>query len=249
MVLPRTTGRGRVIAHRGASGHAPENTLAAFREAARRGACWVEFDAALLADGELIIHHDATLDRCTDGSGRVRLQTFPDVTRLDAGAWFGAEFVGERLPTLETALDEIARLGLSANLEIKINEGEGEESALAVVNRLKSRSDLDGRLLVTSFDHGALAVVREHLPDVPMGLLYEKPASDWKAVADRLRACSLHIQVKYLDGDLIDAAVAADRELRVYTANRREDVTDYWPERLLGVITNYPERFLGDLAE
>jgi glycerophosphoryl diester phosphodiesterase len=101
----------RVIGHRGAAGHAPENTLASFAKAAALGVRWVEFDVRLTGDGALVVFHDDTLERTTDGSGRVTDSTWAQINKLDAGAWFGRAFAGERVPALEDALTELERLG------------------------------------------------------------------------------------------------------------------------------------------
>ena len=94
-----------VIAHRGASGHAPENTLAAFRKSLAMGATFIETDLQLSRDARFVAIHDSTVERTTNGKGAVRDLTLADLRRLDAGAWFGSEFVGERIPTLEEVLD------------------------------------------------------------------------------------------------------------------------------------------------
>src|SRR4029077_5147965 len=94
-----------VIAHRGASGTCPENTLAGFRRAAELGAPMVELDVQLTRDGEGVVIHDVTLDRTTDGSGPVADHPRAEIERLDAGAWFGPTFRGERVPTLARVLD------------------------------------------------------------------------------------------------------------------------------------------------
>ena len=90
-----------VIAHRGASGHAPENTLAAFRKAIVQGATFIETDLQLSRDARFVAIHDATVDRTTGGRGAVHDLTLADLRRLDAGSWFSSEFAGERIPTLE----------------------------------------------------------------------------------------------------------------------------------------------------
>jgi glycerophosphoryl diester phosphodiesterase len=90
-----------VIAHRGASGHAPENTLASFRRAVSLGATFIETDLQLTRDTRFVAIHDDTVDRTTNGKGRVHDLTLTELRRLDAGSWFGSEFTGERVPTLE----------------------------------------------------------------------------------------------------------------------------------------------------
>ncbi len=94
-----------IIAHRGASGHAPENTLAAFRKAVAQGATFIETDLQLSRDVRLVAIHDATVNRTTNGQGSVQDMTLADLRRLDAGSWFGSEFTGERIPTLEEILE------------------------------------------------------------------------------------------------------------------------------------------------
>ena len=113
-----TQERTRVIAHRGFSGAAPENTLAAVRAAIEVGADMVEIDVTLTSDGHIVVIHDETLDRTTTGSGRVSDFTLTELQRLDAGGWFAPRFAGERIPTLDQVLDEIeGRILL--NVEIK----------------------------------------------------------------------------------------------------------------------------------
>lgn len=113
-----------VIAHRGASADAPENTLAAFEESIRQGADYFELDCHLSKDGAVIVIHDATVDRTTDGAGRVRDMTFEELRQLDAGAWRGEAFAGERLPTLDEALS-LARGRIGVYVELKSVDDDG----------------------------------------------------------------------------------------------------------------------------
>src|SRR5258708_11793081 len=101
----------RIIAHRGASAIAPENTLAAFRAAAVSGATWVEFDVSLTKDGRPVVFHDDLLDRTTDGTGLLAETPFEILTHLDAGSWFAPDFSGEMVPTLEE--DLVTHAGLA----------------------------------------------------------------------------------------------------------------------------------------
>ena len=106
-----------VIGHRGAAGCAPENTLASFRKAREQGAAWVEFDVMLSRDEVPVLIHDETLERTTNGRGRVNQLTAAELQSLDAGCRFGPEFVGEPIPTLEAAVAVLLELGLGANLQ------------------------------------------------------------------------------------------------------------------------------------
>ena len=106
----------KIIAHRGSPREAPENTLASFRRAKAAGATWVEFDVALTRDARPVVFHDDALDRTSDGQGLLAETDFEIVKHLDAGTWFGPQFAGEPIPTLEETLELLAELGLSTPL-------------------------------------------------------------------------------------------------------------------------------------
>lgn len=116
----------QVIAHRGASAYAPENTLEAFRQAHEMKAEWFELDCTLTADGHAVVIHDGTLDRTTNGSGAVAEYTLAEIKALDAGSWKDARFAGEPVPTLDEALDLARDLGIGVYLEIKDSDNDAE---------------------------------------------------------------------------------------------------------------------------
>src|SRR5690242_9247535 len=123
----------RIIAHRGSPKAAPENTLASFRQAAKEGAKWIEFDAALTSDARVIVFHDDFLDRTSDGTGLMAETPFEVVKNLDAGSWFSPTFAGEMVPTLEEVIDLCAELDLGLNMELKIDPGREVELAAAAL--------------------------------------------------------------------------------------------------------------------
>ncbi len=132
----RLPGLAPVVGHRGASAHAPENTLASLRRAWELGAAWVEFDVKLTRDGVPILMHDAKLKRTTNGSGLVASLDYAAIARLDAGAWFPGAFAGERIPTLDEAVALLQELGLAANVEIKPCPGREVETGRLVAQAL-----------------------------------------------------------------------------------------------------------------
>src|SRR5215469_17036325 len=141
-----------LIAHRGASGHAPENTMAAFRRAVDLGARFIETDLRITRDARVIAIHDSTLDRTTSGKGQVHLQTLAQIRTLDAGAWFakdGGSFAGERVPTLREILDFANERDIICYLEIKSGPAWGVEHA--VVALLGDRNAA-ARVVILSFD-------------------------------------------------------------------------------------------------
>lgn len=153
-----------VIGHRGHSSGAPEQTLAAFSEAARLGADMVEADVRRTSDGHFVLLHDATLDRTTTGRGEVSAQTLGEVRALDAGRWFSARSAGERVPTLLELFELADTTGLRLCLEIKgATAGERLDAALQLALVMRRRNCLE-RDVLASFDHPALAAARAAVP-------------------------------------------------------------------------------------
>lgn len=118
-----------IIAHRGASKYTPENTFAAFRKAKELGINWVEFDVMLTADGEVVVIHDETLERTTNGTGAVIAQAYSYLRTLDAGSWFDPSFANEKIPTLREVIKLLNELDMFANIEIKAQSGNEETTA------------------------------------------------------------------------------------------------------------------------
>jgi glycerophosphoryl diester phosphodiesterase len=245
---PDTSSSGRIVAHRGASRAAPENTLAAFRLAAKQGARWIEFDVSLLGDETPVIHHDATLDRCTNRSGRLDRLTAAGLSGIDSGGWFGPRYAGEPVATLERTLDLIAALDLSANLEMKPHDARPEPMARAVAAALRARPWARARILVSSFDLGALAALRRLMPAQPLAVLSEDPPADWPERLTALRASSLHIWHEHLTIEILAAARAQGVHVRVYTINEPARMERFRDAGLTGVITDHPPLFLDDPA-
>ncbi|MDI6097520.1 glycerophosphodiester phosphodiesterase family protein [Actinoplanes sp. NEAU-A12] len=156
------------VAHRGYSTVAPENTLPAFAAALRAGATLVEFDVRVTRDGVPVVIHDRTVNRTTNGSGRVWDLTADEIATLDAGSWFGAGFTGLRVPTLSETLDLLA--AGPAELLVEIKPPATLDEVKSIVAQLAHRDLLD-RSVVQSFDADVLRKVRDVAPDVRRGLL------------------------------------------------------------------------------
>lgn len=209
-----------VIGHRGSPRAAPENTLASFRQAARDGATWVEFDVSLTSDARAVIFHDDDLDRTSDGTGPLAMMPFDAVRDLDAGSWFGPDFAGEPVPTLEEALDLFVDLGLSFNMEIKPDRGrevETAEVALAIARECWPASAPVP--LISSFSRIAMATAKEVQPGWPRDLLFDRVTEDWKAVGDKLELISFGANHQHLDAEQIAAMQRAGFGVMAYTVN------------------------------
>ncbi len=187
-----------IYAHRGASAEAPENTLSAFRRALEAGADGIELDIHLSRDGVPFVIHDDTLERTTDGSGTVAEATSKVLRTLDAGSWFAPGFAGEPLPTLEAVLHLLAGR-LRVNVELK-----DARAGMAVLDLLRQFPQAD--VVVSSFNHGLLALLRRVAPDLPLAVLQD--AGDWHRALARavsLRACAFHPHVDLVNRPLLAA--------------------------------------------
>jgi glycerophosphoryl diester phosphodiesterase len=161
-----------VVGHRGAPRFAPENTLAGFRRAAELGADAIELDAKLTADGVVVCHHDRTLDRTTNGQGRVLDWTWESLRRLDAGSRFDAAFAGEPIPSLEQVLRELGNRVLF-NVELT-NYGSPRDRLPEAVLDLVASLRLERRVLLSSFNTIALRRAARLRPRLPLALLLRK---------------------------------------------------------------------------
>ena len=235
-----------VIGHRGAARHAPENTLAGLRAAAAMGAPCVEFDVRLTRDGVPVLFHDDTVERTTNGRGRLGALTLAQVRRLDAGAWFAARFAGERVPTLVQAIKLLAEYGLAANIELKPDEAQGAATARAVLATLrKSWPRNRPRPILSSFDWSALATLAAEDAAWPRGLLIRNPRQpDWRAWAVRIGAAAIHCGARGLDSDGVETLRAAGLPVAVYTVNDPRRARDLWKWGVSAIFTDDPPRLL-----
>jgi glycerophosphoryl diester phosphodiesterase len=233
----------KVIGHRGAAGHAPENTLASIRAAARLGVQFVEFDAKLSRDGHVILFHDERLERTTDGSGPVADMDFKDLKTLDAGAWFGEKFRGEPIPTLSDAIAALHELTMTANVEIKPDPGREAETGEAVARVLNTEwpSELPAPI-VSSFKEDSLLAARAVLPDLPRALLVVDIPGHWQREMTRLGCTALHCAAGRLTAKLAGDIAGRGVVLRCYTVNDPLVARRLFSWGVEAVFSDYPDR-------
>jgi glycerophosphoryl diester phosphodiesterase len=246
-----------VIAHRGSSGAAPENTLAAVRLAIRHDSDVVENDIQRTRDGELVIVHDTTLDRTTDveqvfparAPWNVGDFTLAEIKRLDAGSWFAPRFAGQEVPTLEEWVNAVGRKAgmllepkspaLYPGIERDLDK---ELRSLPAFNRALR----DERVVVQSFDHVWLRQYKDLAPDVPVGLLYGTDPTEAEVTAAATWAQQVNPALGAIDEDTVERIHGHGLETHVWTVNAGQDMYTAMEWQVDGIITNYPQ-VLGDI--
>jgi len=238
------TGNGKlpplVYAHRGARDVAPENTLAAFSQSITAGADGVELDVTRCKSGEIVVIHDDTVDRTTDGAGQVHAMTLGELHALDAGSWFGAAFSGERIPLLSEALD-LLRGKLRINVEIKSGQARGDRIERDVLEMIHERRLVD-QTIISSFNPMIIYRAKRAAPDVPCGLLYAPDM--WRPLAHAwarriVRCDALHPHHAQLTGESVSRLQRAGYAINVWTVNEIDDMGRMVDWGVDGIITDH----------
>jgi glycerophosphoryl diester phosphodiesterase len=223
------------IAHRGASGDFPENTLVAFEAAIRAGAQMCELDVQLCADGAAVVIHDDTVNRTTRGRGAVAAMSLAEIRRLDAGVKFAAAFAGTGVPTLEDVL-EIVKGRCALNVELKGLRVETE------VCRLLREHGAIADTIVSSFDWESLAAAQAIEPAVRLGVLADRRPDAMLAQALRLRAVSVNPRYDIVNETVVDKAHQAGLQVLVWTIDGVSRMRQMIALGVDGIMTNYPAR-------
>jgi glycerophosphoryl diester phosphodiesterase len=214
------------VAHRGGGTLAPENTIAGLRCGLKYGYRAVEFDVMLAKDGIGVVIHDPEFGRTVAGSGKVADYPAAALIHMDAGSWFGPEFMGEPIPLFTQFIDFCQANGIWMNVEIKPAAGFEAETGRVVAEVVQARfADLIAARdwakvpLLSSFSPVALAAAKAAAPDVPRGMLVDVVPQDWQARAEALGAIAVHTNHKHLTAEVAAAIREAGFGLFCYTVN------------------------------
>lgn len=234
-----------VVAHRGFSGAAPENTLAAFRKAMEIGCDMIELDVQLSKDGKVIVLHDDTVGRTTNGRGRAVDFTLKELKDLDAGSWFGRNFSGEKIPTLEEVL-LLAKDRVLVNIEIKHPEhGQYpvEELTEKAVREVRNAGMIP-QVIFSSFNPAALEWIKKNEPRLWVAFLFHRPWESLPEVTGEREYEVLNLRNLYLTRDKIAALHRLGKKVNVYTVNSEEEIERFVQWGADGIITNHPDRLI-----
>ncbi|QHZ45108.1 glycerophosphodiester phosphodiesterase [Bacillus sp. NSP9.1] len=239
-----------VIAHRGASGYAPENTVAAFDLAYKMKSDYIELDVQMSKDGELVVIHDTTVNRTTDIDSEepvaVKDLTLAELRKLDAGSYFGPQFTGERIPTFEEVLDRYkGKIGMLIELKEPALYPSIEEKIAAALKERRMDKPKHDQVIVQSFNFNSVRKMHELLPAVPTGVLTSKVTDltneklkDFSGYADYVNANLINVAV---DPTLVSRIHALGMNITPWTIRSRHEVPPLIKAGVDGIVTDYPD--------
>ncbi|MCB2182514.1 MAG: hypothetical protein KQH63_10840 [Desulfobulbaceae bacterium] len=247
--LARTKGL-LVVAHRGASGTAPENTISAMKKALACGVAMIEIDVRLTKDATIIVFHDSTLDRTTNGTGKVRDFSFQELSRLDAGSWFSEKFAGEKIPLLSDILS-LLRGKACVNIEIKPPaKDEDFQKRIDHIAKATLEAEFVDFTLFSSFHHESLKYLNSRHTGFHTAALL--PPDDTRLPSQILQETGCGAFVCALDqlSERVSADISRHNIITgVYTVNTEEELRQAEAGKATAIVTNYPERMVQYLRE
>jgi glycerophosphoryl diester phosphodiesterase len=238
-----------LFAHRGACAHAPENTLESFQLAFEQGTDAVELDAKLSTDGEVVVIHDASVDRTTNGHGRVRDLKLSEMQALDAGSFFSEKYRGAKIPSLNEVFEAVGKKGM-INVELTNYYGRRDNLAEKVCMLVKKYA-LQSRIIFSSFFAYNLKITAQLLPEVPRGLL---ALDGWKGSWARSFGFmfgeyqALHPYITDVNLQQVQRVHRLNRRIHVWTANAAEDILRLKAWGVDGIFTDDPQAALRALG-
>ncbi|MFJ5766173.1 glycerophosphodiester phosphodiesterase [Lysinibacillus sp. NPDC093210] len=237
-----------LFAHRGVSAHYPENTKAAFYAASKLPIAGIELDVHVTADGELVVIHDETIDRTSNGSGYVKDLTLQQLRSYDYGSWFAEEFKGESIPTLGEVLELFVATHHRINIELKtdIFPYEGIE---ALVLKEIAKHQITERVIISSFNHESLQTVFRMAPYIETAALYAEILVDFTTYTTKIPADAIHVSLPTAFRRSISVALEQGATIRVYTVNDLEYAKQLQQLGIHAVFTDDPEAILAGLIK
>ncbi len=235
----------KVIAHRGMSTLAPENTLSALKLCKEHGISWVEFDVSSLGDGTLVVVHDDTLDRCSNKSGSLSDITVADLADIDVGFWFSDSYQGEKLPTLKEVIALLNEYNINANVEIKADNLDKATCESFLKKITEEISLLKSDVIVSSFNHLLLKEFKKLNPDIATACLFTKDNlwDDWKAILQCCDASYIHPEEPGLTKKQVQSFVNAGFKVNVWTVNSLSRANELLNWGVEGICTDIAQDF------
>jgi glycerophosphoryl diester phosphodiesterase len=229
------------LAHRGFKAKAPENTMIAYELAKKAGADGLELDVQKTRDGKLVVIHDETINRTTDGTGWIKDIEFSKLRQFDAGSWFDDSYKGERIPLLDEVLDWAKESGMFINIELKTTKVPYPGIENDIINLVREFR-MEEQVLLSSFNHFSLRTINQIDPSFQIGVLYETPLVDPWIYAKRLGAIAIHPDYSLVNDELMEGCKENNVLVNPYTVNEMIDLKKMMNLRVNSIITNHPDR-------
>lgn len=240
--VSRLLNHNKLIAHRGASAYAPENTFAAFERALDFGIKAIEFDVMLSSDNQAFVFHDNSLKRTSNGKGKIGLVSGGYLQTLDAGSWFSSRFSGEKIPLFEDVLNWALIHDVFLNIEIKPYPGTVEQTTITVLSLINQYWPHNKPLpLVSCFEKDALSLCRTISPEQPLGYLIDDWDLSCLEQAKALNCYSIHINYQVLTKKRIDQIKEAGFHLLAYTVNKQGMARKLLDCGVDAIFSDYPD--------
>ena len=237
-----------IYAHRGCSGTYPENTIVAFKAAASLPIYGVEFDVHMTKDGELVVIHDESIDRTSNGRGFIKDMTLKELQTFDYGAWFSTQFKGEKVPTLSEVLDVFKDTHHHINIELKSDVFPYEGMEQKVIEMLKQYR-LDDRVVISSFNHEMIQQVKKLAPHIETAILFMEVMVAPKEYALKVGADAFHAFFPTALRKMGKEIIASGKQLRVFTVNEEEYAKILQAVGVHAIFTDYPQKLSDYLKE
>ncbi|WP_409367761.1 glycerophosphodiester phosphodiesterase [Lysinibacillus sp. 38-6] len=237
-----------LFAHRGVSAHYPENTKAAFYAASKLPIAGVELDVHVTADGEVVVIHDETIDRTSNGSGYVKDLTLQQLRSYDYGSWFSEQYTGESIPTLGEVLELFVATQHRINIELKtdIFPYAGIE---ALVLKEIAKHQMTERVIISSFNHESLQTIVQMAPYIETAALFAEVLVDFTTYTATIPADAIHVSLPTAFRKSIAIALEKGATIRVYTVNDLENAQHLQRLGIQAVFTDDPQALLDGLTE
>lgn len=231
----------KIMAHRGASGYAPENTMIAFELADKMNADYIELDLHICKSGELVVCHDDKVDRTTNGSGFIKDLSLTELKKLDAGSHFNSKFKDSKIPTFIEVLDWIKDRSIGLNIELKnapIFYPNIEERVLELIEQY----NMIDRVIISSFNHYGLDKCKKINPDIKTGLLYMAGLFEPWNYCNHLNADAIHPLFYGVLPEIIEGCKKNNIAINAWTVNDENYMKSLIELKIDGIITNFPDK-------
>jgi len=231
-----------LIGHRGVAGKYPENTKVSVQAAIDMGLAWVEVDVQPTKDNVLVVCHDHTVNRCSNGKGRIDQMTLAELKALDFGRWFSSEFANESIMTLTELLELAAANGLNLNIEVKVDNHSAEDVAKMVTHILLEGPLAREHVLLSSFSHEVIRALHKHCEGYRLGVLSEFFTRKDRLLLEEVNAYSCNLNINWVRSRQIKRLQQAGYKVMCYTVNNPNKLKHL--PALDGIFSDHPSRFM-----